>query len=65
MTPDFAAAAENYDAAASVQRVAAERLAARIAALPLPDNPSILDIGAGTGFLTRALARHLPTHASS
>ncbi len=60
MTPDFAAAAENYDAAASVQRVAAERLAARIAALPLPDNPSILDIGAGTGFLTRALARHLP-----
>jgi malonyl-CoA O-methyltransferase len=63
MTPDFAAAAPGYDAAASVQRVAADRLAARIAALPLPENPSILDIGAGTGFLTRALARHLP-HAS-
>jgi len=60
MTPDFAAAAENYDAAASVQRVAADRLAARIAALPLPENPSILDIGAGTGLLARALARHFP-----
>jgi malonyl-CoA O-methyltransferase len=60
MTPDFAAAAPGYDAAASVQRVAADRLAARIAALPMPPRPRILDIGAGTGFLTRALARHLP-----
>ncbi len=60
MTPDFAAAADSYDAAATVQRVAADRLAARIAALPLPKNPRILDIGAGTGLLARALARHLP-----
>jgi malonyl-CoA O-methyltransferase len=60
MTPNFAATATRYDAAATVQRIAAERLAARIATLPLPARPRILDIGAGTGFLTRALARHLP-----
>lgn len=48
--------AESYDEAAIVQHEAAVRLATRIADLPLPANPTILEIGCGTGFLTRTLA---------
>lgn len=54
IAPAFAAAAD-YDAHAGVQRLAAERLAARIAALSLPPAPRVLEIGCGTGFLTAAL----------
>lgn len=49
------AAARDYDAHARVQRVVATKLADRIAALPLPDAPRVLEIGSGTGFLTEAL----------
>lgn len=56
----FGAAAPHYEAAAGVQRLTAGRLAARIAALPLPPAPRILEIGCGTGFLTRALDQRLP-----
>lgn len=56
----FGAAADRYDQAATVQRLAAGRLADRIAALPLPPRARILEIGCGTGFLTRALAARLP-----
>lgn len=47
--------AEGYDAAATIQREAAAQLAARIAGTPLPPCPRILELGCGTGFLTRAL----------
>ncbi len=53
----FSAAADTYDDGAEVQREVAERLALRIARLPLPPRARILEIGCGTGFLTRALAR--------
>ena len=56
----FDRAAETYDAAAPVQRAVAIRLAQRIAQLPLPGRPRILEIGCGTGFLTQALREQLP-----
>ncbi|MFC0205247.1 methyltransferase domain-containing protein [Novosphingobium soli] len=49
------AAAPDYDGQARVQRAVAASLAARIAALELPPRPRVLEIGCGTGFLTRAL----------
>jgi malonyl-CoA O-methyltransferase len=55
ITHAFSAARE-YDRNAHVQRVVAHELAERIAALDLPANPQILEIGCGTGFLTEALA---------
>ncbi len=56
----FDKAADAYDAHACVQRRVANRLARRIAALDLPAAPQILEIGCGTGFLSRALLRRLP-----
>jgi malonyl-CoA O-methyltransferase len=48
--------AARYDEAAAAQRAAADALGRRIAAQPLPAQPRILELGCGTGFLTRALA---------
>lgn len=53
----FSAAADTYDDGAELQREVAERLALRIARLQPPPRARILEIGCGTGFLTRALAR--------
>jgi malonyl-CoA O-methyltransferase len=50
------AAAPDYDGNARIQREVAQALADRIAALDLPPNPRVLEIGCGTGFLTQALA---------
>ena len=55
----FGDAAGRYERHAGLQREVAEELAARIARLPLPDRPRILEIGCGTGFLAEALARRL------
>jgi len=51
----FGAAADRYDRHAGVQREVATRLAARIGRLDLPARPRILEIGCGTGGLTRLL----------
>lgn len=54
-------AADRYDDHARVQRAAADRLAGHIAALPLPRDARICEIGCGTGALTERLARRLPS----
>ena len=59
----FGAAAGSYEGAATLQRLVAERLTARIVAgIPHPATATtrILEIGCGTGLLTRALRRRLP-----
>ena len=48
--------ADGYEAAATVQRAAAKRLATAITGQTFPPRPAILELGCGTGFLTRALA---------
>lgn len=57
----FSAAADTYEAGADVQREVAGRVARRIKALSLRARPRILEIGCGTGFLSRALAEMNPT----
>ncbi|MEI8396355.1 MAG: methyltransferase domain-containing protein [Rhodospirillaceae bacterium] len=56
----FGAAAETYEGDAGLQRRVAGKLAGRVAALPLPPSPRVLEIGCGTGFFSRALAVPLP-----
>ncbi len=56
----FAAAARTYDAHSAVQRHAAQRLAGLIATSGLPPRVRALEIGCGTGHLTRLLTIHLP-----
>ncbi|MCW2240455.1 dethiobiotin synthase [Azospirillum canadense] len=55
----FGRAAARYEDHAAVQRAVADRLAERIATLPLPRRPRVLEIGCGTGFLSRALRARL------
>ncbi len=56
----FGTAASGYDRVAAVQRLAADRLAGRILAAGLPPAPRILEIGCGTGLLSRSLTARLP-----
>lgn len=58
----FGRAAQSYDAAAHIQRDGAALLAADIARLDLPDRVPILEIGCGTGFLSRLLCHAYPGH---
>jgi malonyl-CoA O-methyltransferase len=51
----FSRAARQYETAATVQKEIATRLAARILAGPLASRPRVLEIGAGTGWLSRLL----------
>lgn len=53
-------AARDYERHAHVQREIAARLAADIAELSLPVGPSVLELGCGTGFLTRHVVARLP-----
>lgn len=55
----FGAAADGYERAAVLQRHAARRLAERVFDLPLPSRFRVLEVGAGTGLLTRLLLDRL------
>lgn len=52
--------AADYDAHATVQRIAAEHLAERVTGLALPPQSRVLEIGCGTGLLGAALVDRLP-----
>lgn len=49
--------ARGYAEAATIQQAAADDLVRRLDGLVLPRHPAILELGCGTGFLTRSLAR--------
>lgn len=51
----FGAAADHYEACADVQRSVARHLAEMAASHPLPNKARILEIGCGTGLLTREI----------
>lgn len=51
----FSGAATGYDQAAEAQARAADVLVARVRQLALPSAPAVLEIGCGTGMLTRRL----------
>jgi malonyl-CoA O-methyltransferase len=53
--------ADLYHQEANTQRRVARRLAAAVADFDLPDRPRILEIGCGTGFLSRYLIEEWPT----
>lgn len=55
----FSAAAGSYDQAAEAQARAADVLAETVQGLTLPAAPSVLEIGCGTGILTRRLLPRL------
>ncbi|NGZ07749.1 MAG: methyltransferase domain-containing protein [Magnetococcales bacterium] len=56
----FGAAAHQYERHATAQAHAAQRLMARIQAHAWPNSMKILEIGCGTGVLSRALLRRFP-----
>jgi malonyl-CoA O-methyltransferase len=51
----FSAAAATYDEAAEAQVIAADRLVQVVRSAQLPDRPRVLEVGCGTGILTRRL----------
>jgi len=56
----FAAAAPRYDEGAHVQRLVAQRLAARAGSAQIAPDADILEIGCGTGLLTREIRQTWP-----
>jgi malonyl-CoA O-methyltransferase len=57
----FGAAASGYEEHAAVQRTVAQTLAKLAAHQPMAPSPRILEIGCGTGLLTRELRALFPT----
>ncbi|NFV79556.1 methyltransferase domain-containing protein [Magnetospirillum aberrantis] len=55
----FSAAAATYDSAAQAQAQAADRMVELVAGLKLPPRPTVLEVGCGTGLLTRRLLPRL------
>ncbi len=56
----FSGAVKTYEGQALVHRRAARSLAGKIEALPLAPNPTVMEIGCGTGLLTESLTALFP-----
>lgn len=54
----FSDAAAQYDQAAHLQRKVADRLLQLVRHLPIPQNPSVADLGTGTGYCLPFLQAH-------
>lgn len=63
MIGSFAKGSHTYDREAYVQGIAARSLGACLPGLRLPEGP-ILEIGCGTGFLTKEIALHFPDRSA-
>ena len=48
-----------YEYSAGLQKIVARNLVERILSLKINNNPTILEVGCGTGFLTRLLINNL------
>jgi malonyl-CoA O-methyltransferase len=57
----FDGASPHYETAAGLQRDVAGKLAERIGRLAINESPKLLEIGCGTGFLTKSLMPVMPT----
>lgn len=57
----FGAAAAVYDDHAGIQRIAAQAVADLAGLLPIPAAPRILEVGCGTGLLTREIGTRWPS----
>ncbi len=55
----FSSASATYEQAATAQKVIAGRLADKVMGLSLPASPRVLEIGCGTGFLSRSLLERI------
>lgn len=55
----FSQAANTYELAAIAQKTIASRLAEKVATLGLPPQPRVLEIGCGTGMLSRLLLQRI------
>lgn len=55
----FSRAVNTYDQAAIAQKTIASRLVEKVTTLPLPPQPRVLEIGCGTGMLSRLLLQRI------
>ncbi|MEO5332814.1 MAG: methyltransferase [Magnetococcus sp. YQC-5] len=56
----FGAVASTYEHHAKVQRHAAQQLATKLAGMAIPDHPLVLELGCGSGLLSRYLLQYRP-----
>lgn len=56
----FGKVSTQYGQKAQLQQYAAQQLATKMARLPMPENPRVLELGCGSGLLSHYLVKHRP-----